>query len=171
MSVERRMRPGATKLTLSALGVLCTIAACTGTSTKPLGSGDDLTVDVDATPALPDPRDEEASTLDSPYGFLDGPYGVYGYDAVAPVGACEQCACPSGTYCMGAGSGVTVSPSTCGPSPDGGGGAVMGVGCVPMPASCANEPDCTCLLTSLVGQLSCDPECVEVAGFAVYCTP
>jgi hypothetical protein len=162
-----RLRP--TKPVVAVLAVLSAIAACTGTSTKPLGAGDDLIVDVDATPAPPDPREEDASaTADSPYGFLDGPYGALAYDAVAPLAACEQCACPAGSYCFGGGTGLTVSSSTCSPSPDGG-GAALGVGCVQLPAGCANEPDCTCLLESLVGKLSCAPVCVEVSGLAVYC--
>jgi hypothetical protein len=169
MGIGRRARLRRIKSLLSIFAWLATIGGCTGTSNKPLGVGDDLIVDVDATPAPPDPRDiDEASAADSPFGFLDGPYGILASDAYAPLGACEQCACPSGSYCLGAGTGLNVSSAACGPPVDGGSAAV-GVGCVQLPAGCANEPDCPCILNALAGQLSCYPVCVEVEGFSVYC--
>lgn len=166
MPIERRRRSRATEPVASAVAVLSAIGACTGTSTKPLGVGDDLTVDVDATPAPPDPREDASAAADSPYGFLDGPYGVLGADAYDPLGACEQCACPSGSYCAGEGIGLAAGSAACGPQADGG---ASGVGCVELPAGCANEPDCTCLLKSLGSGLSCSPVCAENGGFAVYC--
>jgi hypothetical protein len=164
-------RSGTSRVLKPLVGVLTILSAiwgCTGTATKPLGMGDDLIVDVDATAAPPDPRaNEEASAADSPFGLVDGPYGVLGGDAYAPLAACEQCACPSGSYCVGGGTGVTVSSATCAQSADGGG--AVGVGCAQLPAACTNEPDCPCVLQALRGQVSCQLVCVETAGFAVYC--
>jgi hypothetical protein len=172
MGTSRRVRSRGTRPLASVLALLWAIfGGCAGTSSKPLGAGDDLVVDVDATPAPPDPHDiDDASTADSPFGFLDGPYG-YGSlapDSYAPLAACEQCACASGSYCFGGGTGLTVSSATCGQPVDAG-GAALEVGCVPLPAGCENEPDCPCLLQALADQLACAPVCVEVSGFAVYC--
>lgn len=143
------------------------LVGCGYGATKPLGSGDDLVVDVDATVAPSVPQYVASGAADSPFGALDGPYGVNASDAYAPIAACTRCACPSGSYCMAGGSGQTAI--SCGNAEGGSGGDVPGVGCEPLPAACTNEPDCVCLLKSVASMLSCVPVCVEVSGFAVYC--
>lgn len=151
----------------SALIVFLGVCGCNYGATKPLGAGDDVTVDVDAT-GPPPPLQFDAAASDGEFGFVDGAYGTLAPDQYAPLGACDECACPAGTYCFPTGgAGQSVSSGTCHGAPDS--GSLLGVGCVPLPGACTNEPDCTCLLREVAPGLSCIPVCVDTPTFAVYC--
>jgi hypothetical protein len=151
----------------SALVVFLAVCACNYGATKPLGVGDDLTVDVDAT-GPPPALQFDAAASDGEFGYVDGPYGILAADAYDPIAACSECACPAGTYCFPTGgTGQSVSSGTCHGGADSGG--QLGVGCVPLPGACTNEPDCSCLLREVAPGLSCVPVCVDTSTFAVYC--
>jgi hypothetical protein len=144
------------------------LSACTSGSSSPapLGHGDDF-FGLDATAAPQAPADDAGAQDGSPFAPVDSPYGVVP-DGYAPLAACAQCACEAGTYCFGGAPGVVFSglcdqTSSVGPA----------IGCHAIPAGCANEPDCVCILSGLAMQTSCYPACVEPTsgGFTVYCPP
>jgi hypothetical protein len=149
------------------IAVVVLVAACNGTA-KPIGQGDDLTVDVEASAAPPAPTADASYGEDSPFGQVDAPYGSYSSGTSAMLAVCAQCACASGTYCFGGGTGSTQFSGSCGPSPDRSG---LEIGCQAMPGACANEPDCPCILAAIDPFLSCVAVCVETpaGGFTAYC--
>lgn len=137
------------------------LCACESESSAPLGSGDNTHVDVDASQGPPPMNDDDASP-DSPFAPLDGPY-TYGAlpDGYAPLVNCEQCMCPSGTYCYGG------TPSTAVSSCDqtAATGALQ-PGCHTLPAACASGTDCVCLLQALESTLgqTCYAACAVGTG-------
>lgn len=160
--------------TRAAGGMLVISLAACGDSGAPLGDGNRLKVDVDAA-SQPGQSggDAEALSSDSPFAPLDGG-GQYGTlaDGYAPLAVCAQCACGAGTYCYG-GSSQSSFSGVCDQTGAVGNGAGPPVGCNSLPAGCANEPNCVCLLAVVAPGMSCYPVCVETpaGGFTVYCPP
>lgn len=152
-------------LVISALAV--GLAACTSESSSPapLGKGNDFFgLEAGAAP----PTGDDAGVLDdSPFAPLDGQYGVLP-DGYAPLAVCAQCACEAGTYCFGGSPSVAFS-GVC----DQTASTDLAAGCHRVPAACANEPDCVCVLSALVSQTSCYPACADsvTGSFTVYCAP
>jgi hypothetical protein len=142
-------------------------AALTGCdNSAPLGSGSRLAVDVDASSQPAQSTDDDSSSADSPFAPVDGAYGILP-DGYAPLALCAQCACAVGTYCYGGSPYMTFSAC------DQTASTSLAIGCHKIPAGCANEPDCVCLLQALAPQMSCYPVCTDnvMGGFTVYCPP
>jgi hypothetical protein len=168
------MRSGPT--VVAAVGLACIAVACVEGQGAPLGRGDLLKTDVDASlgSSAPAPPVDASAPDDSPFAPLDGPYGRLA-DGYAPLAVCAACACANGTYCFGG------SQSSALTSCDQGATAGSGVGCHTIPPACENEPDCVCLLRQLDPQISaairaqpsCYPVCASApsGGFTVYCPP
>jgi hypothetical protein len=131
-------------------------------SPAPLGKGNHLVYDLDATMAPAQNAYEDSST-DSPYSPVGSEYTIpNGY---APAAICQRCACSGASYCFGGATGHTTFSGDC----DGGAGAGLEIGCQPLPPACANEPDCVCLIRELSQKMPCYPVCGEGNGFVVYC--
>jgi len=129
--------------------------ACSNGPSGPLGSGDKVYVDVDATYQAPAPAADGGGVftrLDSGYGATDSP----GY------ATCKACACPATDYCFGGGPGYAYSGS-CDP------GATFGVGCMPLATSGCPDGSCECLNTVLRTMVGCYADCVQNTT-TVYCT-
>ncbi|HXX68624.1 MAG TPA: hypothetical protein VEK07_15660 [Polyangiaceae bacterium] len=156
---------GLPALPMGALVLALATSGCSFGPGKPLGSGDDLVVDVDATAGAPVPVYDAAAT-DGPFGAVDGPYGTLAADAYDPVAACDQCACPAGAYCSGTGGAPSASSVPCGNADA---GTTLGIACEPLPGGCANEPDCVCLVQAIAPGLACVPVCAGTMGLALYC--
>ncbi len=75
---------------LLAIGAVCMAAACSTTSSAPLGKGDTLYVDVEASTLLPKQQPDDASDDSSVFARVDGS-DIYGaaYDAYAALTVCE----------------------------------------------------------------------------------
>lgn len=134
-------------------------AACNSDdSSTPTGSGNDVTVDNDATMQPSQPTYD--GNADSPFAPVDG--GVYpvpdGYD---PYGVCVKCACPATDYCFGGGGSYSSFSGNCNPTG-------FGIGCQPLPAGCSGDSDCDCLLQATAAQIPCYAVCVQ-GNRAVYC--
>jgi hypothetical protein len=149
------------------LGVasLSPIAWACSSSSAPIGRGDTLIVDVDATiiPSQPAP---DAGAADSPFGtYYDDAPGAYSY---SPLAVCSKCACEAGTYCFGGGTGYTSFSGACS------GSSGLAVGCQPLPPACATTAtdqtaECACIFSALKPDLSCTPECTQGKPLTVYC--
>jgi len=146
---------------LAALLVGLAASGCSD-SPPPLGRGNHLVFDVDATTAPMRTPLEEAST-DSSYSPVGTPYAIP--DGYAPAAICQQCACSGATYCFGGSTGHTVFSGSC----NGGSAGGLEIGCQPLPPACANEPDCVCLIRELAPQMPCYPVCAQGNGLLVYC--
>jgi len=150
------------------LGVVVAGLAGCSESKAPAARGDDLKVDIDAS-AAPPPADigDDASTQNSPFAPVDGPYGPLP-DGYAPLAVCAQCACDGSTFCYG-GSPYTSFSGACDQTAN----ASLGLGCHAIPAGCAAEPDCVCLLQALGTQMPCYAACANDGngGFTIYCAP
>jgi hypothetical protein len=147
--------------------VVAGLAGCSE-SKAPTGRGDDLKVDVDASAVSPPADDgDDASTQDSPFAPVDGPYGPLP-DGYSPLAVCAQCACDGSTFCYG-GSPSTSFSGACDQTAN----AALGVGCHAIPAGCAAEPDCVCLLQALGTQMPCYAACADESngGFTIFCAP
>lgn len=166
LSSASMKRPMASAL-LVAGAISAVAAACSQGAGTPAGSGDRVIVDVDATNQPQQPQGgSDASPSSDAYG--DSRY-TPPPDGYAPYNVCSQCACPSGSYCFGGGTGYTSSSAVCGeaaaPPPDGG----LQVGCVSIPAQCANaNPICPCLLKAL-SNLPCYTVCTDTPSLIAYC--
>ena len=148
-------------------GAACCVAAwaCTGESTPPLGSGDNVNTDVDASVMSVQGGDADLGP-DSPFAPLDGPYGRVG-DAYG-LAVCAACGCEAGTFCYGGSPG---SPLSSCDQTGAASGAPLELGCHPIPPACASAPECVCLLQSLPKDTSCYSVCTAPpsGGFVVYC--
>jgi len=153
---------------LVVLLVSCAIGlavACNGSpeSGEPLGKGDHVIVDVDATTLPPQPDADLAP--DSEFAPVPGStmYGTQ-YDARALLTICEP---PDGST---GGDSAAEAPAD---AADGvADGAPMATGCQPFPAACASEPNCPCLFGVFATQLPCAyPSCGVKNGFSLYCPP
>jgi hypothetical protein len=152
-------------------GALCGAAACSsGTPNKPLGSGDRLIEDVEASTLPPPPSTDADLDPDGVFARVDGSqnYGTR-YDAYAAL-----------TVCAPADGGESDGESDARPAPAATDGSAAypadgagATGCIPIPASCVSTPDCVCLLGALAAQIPCAyPSCgVMKTGFSVYCPP
>jgi hypothetical protein len=162
--------------TRAASVLVIALAGCSDSS-GPLGSGNRVSMDVDASSqgnqSSPPSGDADAPSADSPFAPLDG-QGQYGalVDGYAPLAVCAQCACAAGTYCYG-GSSQTSFSGVCDQTAATGGNSPLAVGCNSLPPGCANEPDCVCVLAALAPMVSCYLVCAETpaGGFSVYCPP
>jgi hypothetical protein len=141
-------------------GALGSTAACSGgTSGKPIGTGDLVIVDVEASTLPPQPSSDADLDPDGVFAPVDGSqrYGTT-YDSYA---ALTVCAPPDGGASDSDGS-----------EADEAGGAAA-TGCVPFPASCANAspPDCVCLFGAFAAQIPCTAGSCAVtkSGFSIYC--
>lgn len=136
-------------------------AACSSaTTSKPLGTGDRVFVDVEASTLPPQPDAD-----------LD-PDGIFApVDSSAIYGKRYGDAYAALTVCARADGGQSAADGATGSAYPADGGAATG--CVPFPASCATEPDCACLFRALAAQIPCAyPSCgVAKNGFDVYCPP
>jgi hypothetical protein len=144
-------------LVTSALG---SAAACSsGESSKPLGMGDTVFVDVEASTLPPQPSSDADLDPDGVFAPVDGSqaYGTV-YDSYA---ALTVCAPPDGGASSGDGSAASEADGA------------AATGCLPFPASCTNTsaPDCVCLFGVYSAQIPCiDPSCgVTKSGFSIYC--
>ena len=139
-------------------------AACSSATTgKPLGTGDRVFVDVEASTLPPQPdADLDPDGIFAPVDS-SAVYGTQYGDAYA-----ELTICPRSDGGPLAADGATGSS---GYRADGGAAA----GCVPFPASCASatEPDCVCLFSAFAAQIPCAyPSCGAAKnGFDIYCPP
>jgi hypothetical protein len=131
-------------------------------SSAPLGRGNHLVSDVDATAARMQAPPQDTA-IDSSYSPVGTQYAIP--DGYAPAAICQQCACSGATYCFGGATGHTVFSGSC----DGGTGTGLAIGCQPVPAACANEPDCACLIRELSPTMPCYPVCGQGNGLIVYC--
>jgi hypothetical protein len=156
------MRREAVPARLAGAIVLFALACtgCTDDSGKPLGHGNVVVVDVDATTQPEQP--EFDGSADSPFAPTDSPYG-HPYDGSSTVAWCDQCACPAGTYCFGGGRGYPLFSGTCAT----GESTPTTVGCVTIPAACTATPTCACLLGA-VGT-SCYSACIDRSTPIVFC--
>lgn len=154
------------------------VLACssgTPSSDKPLGMGDHLIVDVEASAAPPTPADDAGG--DSPFA----PVGTVSTAAYMDSGSLVLTVC--GPPEAGAGGDAAKKDASepaategddASASGDASGGLYGGgssSSCVAFPSSCASQPDCDCLLGVVSAQLPCSyPHCALVMGsFAMYC--
>jgi len=146
------------RLLLLAAGVvvcagLGALEACTTDGpSPPSGSGNDITVDVDATMGVNPPASYDAGP-DSPFARVDGGYAA-APDGYSPVGNCGACNCAATDYCFGGGTGYTTFSGACTPT-------TFGIGCQPFPAACAGDAGCDCLLKALSTQVPCYGVCIQ----------
>jgi hypothetical protein len=138
-------------------------AACSSATSKPLGMGDRVFVDVEASTLPPQP--DANFDPDGIFAPVDSS-GIYGRgygDAAAELIVCARP--DGGPSATDGGSGSAAYPA------DGS----AATACVPFPASCASgvEPDCECLFGALAAQIPCPyPHCgVMKNGFSIYCPP
>jgi hypothetical protein len=148
-------------------GVVAAALAGCNDSSAPTGRGDGLKVDIDGSTSPSAATEEDASIEDSPFAPVDGQYGPLP-DGYVPLAVCAQCDCDGSTFCYG-GSPYATFSGTC----DQTASAALGVGCHSIPAGCAVEPDCVCLLQALGGQMPCYPACADEpnGGFTIFCPP
>lgn len=129
--------------------------ACTNPElSAPFGKGDHLIVDVEASTLPPQP--DAYVPPDSTFAEVDGStlYGP-GYDASALLVVCSP---PDGSAS----------------ADDAGAGGDAASACQPLPAACASQPNCECLLglAAIATQLPCTyPHCSVGMGFNLYCPP
>jgi hypothetical protein len=148
-------------------GLFAVAGACSE-STAPLGQGDNVVVDVDASQQQAPTQGDDDSGDDSPFAPVESGYGP-APDGYAPYDWCSQCGCPSGTFCFGGGTGYSDFNGDChadaGPFDSGSG---LAIGCYPFPGACANEPSCECLIMTMSQYMPCYPVC-SITSNIVYC--
>jgi hypothetical protein len=135
-------------------------AACSSaTTSKPLGMGDRVFVDVEASTLPPQPdADLDPDGIFAPVDS-SAIYGKRYGDAYALLTICPRS--------DGGQSAADGAPDSSMDPADGG----AATGCVPFPASCATAPDCVCLFRAFAAQIPCAyPSCgVGKNGFDIYC--
>jgi len=149
------------------LASLFAVAGACSNSQKPLGNGDDIISDVDSSDSPAPQQGDDASYDDGFFAPVDSGYPPPP-DGYAPFSWCTQCACPSGTYCFGGGSGHSTFSGDCHVQ----GGALtssadLAIGCYSYPSACANEPTCECLISAFSAYMPCVPICSD--SNTVYC--
>jgi hypothetical protein len=155
-----RWRARAAATTVGCVAVAALAWACTNANGPPMGKGDTVYHDVDAT-NVPYPPQPDAGETDSPYGTTEDAYGSY---TSAARSVCNQCACEAGTYCFGGATGYTTFSGSCS-----GGGSDLALGCRPLPA-CAGDADiCGCIFAALRPEVSCYLNCQQTAAPTVFC--
>jgi hypothetical protein len=170
----------------SAAAAAGSLGACSsGESNAPLGKGDTLIVDVEASAAPPN-QGTGASDADlDPDGIFDpldssSIYGKGSYDAAAyavlsiclPPDGGASTASDGGKAAKDAGAAPTATPS------NDAGYLVGDAGCVAYPSSCvglSKTDACTCLLGAFSAQVACTyADCavnLDMSGFTMYCPP
>jgi hypothetical protein len=142
-------------------GVGCFVVACNSDDSNgvPTGSGDKVTVDVDA--SMQNPPNQYDGNPNSPFAPVEG--GVYGTpDGYDPVGWCKSCNCEeAGMYCFGGGGSYTTFNGNCHPT-------AFGIGCQPLPSGCSGSMDCVCLLKASASEYGCYGVCAQDLQ-TVYC--
>jgi hypothetical protein len=157
------------------------IAACNDAPPAPSGPGNVL-VDDSMQDAVAQLTQESGApdVMYAPQGIGDAGDGGYGLDGTASTGyadvqspqtACSSCKCDRRVgYCLENGTTVTFgAPPIDGfcalaktPTP--------AVGCNALPAACAANPTCACILDAVQPPLGCYPECTTGGGFFdVFC--
>jgi hypothetical protein len=151
------------------VGAVCGAAACSNaTSSPPLGHGDTVIVDVEASTLPPQTASDADQDPDGIFDRVDSSsiYGP-GYDAYALLTVCDPVDGSADTD----GSDPSTDAAATVTYADGGAAAS---GCLPFPASCAStDPACECLFGAFKAQIPCPyPSCgVQKHGFAIYCPP
>jgi hypothetical protein len=155
-------------LVLLVTGAIGGVGACsTDTSAPPLGNGDHLIVDVDASELPPQP--DVYVPPDSPFAEVADAciLNDLAYDASPANAVLTVCEPPDGSASGGEGG---VEPSADGAAASGKGGAAAS--CEPFPAACASQPDCECLFPIFGPKLPCAyPNCSVGMGFNFHCPP
>jgi hypothetical protein len=160
-------------------GALCGVAACSSGATssgQPLGHGDHLIVDVEASTLPPQPDAEP----DPIFAAVDGS-GMYGtgsgyvvFTVCGPSdgGPSEDASSPDDGAASSPDDGAAASPDDGAVAAYAADGAA-GAACTPFPAACESTPDCVCLFAAFKAQIPCPyPSCgVMKHGFSVNCPP
>jgi hypothetical protein len=161
-------------LPVAAFAALAAVAlasgACGDDSSKPTGSGDHVTVDVDAT-TQPSQNQNDASYYSDVYGPGDGPYADPP-DGYAPYASCSKCTCPASTFCFGGGTGYTSGTPVCGAGATLPGAGSVQLGCNAIPPLCAGKGPkeiCACLIATLSPLLPCYSVCTDTPQLILYC--
>jgi hypothetical protein len=152
--------------TAAVLAAVPVCAACSSISGDPLGSGNKVVDDVDATPAPPPVGD----TPDPAFARADGSaaYGAV-YDGSVQRTICNYV--PKGDAGSDASTGHDGGAASA-PVEDGGAYAAPDAGgsCEPLPTACYGNVTCACVLVALGPELPCMyPSCSDVKGFRLYC--
>ncbi|HEX3769302.1 MAG TPA: hypothetical protein VHV30_00490 [Polyangiaceae bacterium] len=162
-------------------GVGGAVAACSsGESNAPLGNGDTLHVDVDAS-TLPPQGDADPDP--DVFAPVDGSsiFGKGDYDA-ASLAVLAICLPPDASASAGDGGRRGKDASAASGAEDAGvmaedGGAGADAGCVPFPSTCdpGEQPSpCTCLLGAFTDVPCTYPSCavnLAMNGYTLYCPP
>jgi hypothetical protein len=157
-----------------ALAALAGAAACSNsvTSTAPIGHGDHLIVDVEASTYPPQPTGP-TDDYDGAFSRVDGS-SIYGtrYDAYAALTVCGPSDGGMSQDDGGASPDDDAMPDDAAAASYPADGASDN-GCVPFPAACASTPDCECLFGAFKAQIPCPyPSCgIMKHGFSIYCPP
>jgi hypothetical protein len=125
--------------------------------------GDDFINDTDASDQSA-PQQGDDAAIDDVFARVDSGYGT-APDGYVPFDWCSRCACEAGTYCFGGGTGFTTFSGTCAEGPAAGG---LAIGCMPVPADCAGDAGCDCLIEAVQAALTCAPVC-SITKKIVYC--
>ena len=154
------------------VGALDAALACSSSTPgggQPIGMGDHLYVDVDATSAPPPQGTGDDAAADSPFAPFADDSGIGSYSVALVMTVC-------GPPEAGAPKDGSAEPDATGAAGDGGasgsGGAYGGDGgCEAFPAACAQQPDCDCLLNALVAEIPCGPASCSLKGnFSIFCS-
>jgi hypothetical protein len=148
-------------------------AAACSEQTAPSGKGDNVIVDVDATAGQGDNGGGDDGAVDEVFASVESGYPAPP-DGYAPFDWCSQCACPSGTFCFGGGTGYETFSGDCHADAGALGTAPLAIGCYPFPPTCASQPSCDCLIVAISQLLgsSQNPACYPVCSITsniVYC--
>jgi hypothetical protein len=173
------MRRASTPFVLSArarwaalllLGALFGVVAACSTSQAPLGQGDDIISDIDASDASqPQQQGDDGPYDDGYFARADAGYGPPP-DGYAPFNWCTQCGCPADTFCFGGGTGFSDFSGTCHAADAGAldGAAALAIGCYPYPTACATDPTCDCIIAAVSQYIPCYAVC-SITTNTVYC--
>jgi hypothetical protein len=186
MTTARSTRTNRTTFALAAVLGACVVAgslnACA--DTKSAGSSGNVVVDDTREQPRPPPNPDPPIDANIPDAPLYDALGNY-----APLTACNGCTCSGDThFCFGGGTprglagpgdGGTDEPTDA--SVDAGDGglplcpvpsnpATVQVGCNALPAACAADPTCACVLTAIQPAFRCYLVCQNTSGLPqVYC--
>jgi hypothetical protein len=155
------------------VGAVVGAAACSSAnSSPPLGHGDTVTVDVEASTLPPQTSSDADQDPDGIFDKVDSSsiYGTASYDGYAPVTVCDP---PDGSAGPAGSDGGDVMTDAAAAAVYADGGAAA-TGCAPFPAACAStDPVCQCLIGAFKAQTPCAyPSCApQKHGFAIYCPP
>ena len=178
---SRLARPRLALLVLVSTLPIVAIIACNDGPPPPSGPGNVIIDDSmqDAVATLT--QDATAAVVYAPQGIGaagDGAYGLAssyastGYaDVQSPGSACSSCSCDKRVgYCLENGTSLTSTAAPikgfCGLAKT----TAPAVGCNALPAACAANPTCACILDAVQPPLPCYPECTTGGGFFdVFC--